>query len=61
MAHAAAALSLTDAECAALPSVEEEIRAFIDGETNGEPLLHALYDYVLDEPIPARLLETLLR
>ena len=28
------------------------IDAFLDGGTNGEDLLHALYDYVLDEPIP---------
>ena len=32
--------------------VEHRIRAFLDGKTNGEDLLHALYDHVLDEPIP---------
>ena len=42
-------------------SVDAEIRAFLNGDTNGEPLLHALYDQVLDEPIPARLLASLRR
>lgn len=54
-----AALRWTDIETDALTSIDDEIRAFIDGKTNGEPLLHALYDHVLDEPIPARLLEVL--
>jgi hypothetical protein len=54
-----AALRWTDIETDALPSVADEIRAFVEGETNGEPLLHALYDHVLEEPIPARLLEIL--
>jgi hypothetical protein len=54
-----AALRWTDIETDELLSIEDEIRAFLDGETNGEPLLHALYDHVLDEPIPARLLEVL--
>jgi hypothetical protein len=35
--------------------VEKQITDFLDGKTNGENLLHWLYDYVLDEPIPARL------
>jgi hypothetical protein len=33
-------------------SVEARIAAFLDGSNNGEELLHALYDHVLDEPIP---------
>lgn len=37
------------------PSVEARIAAFLDGRTNGEELLHALYDHVLDEPIPQSL------
>jgi hypothetical protein len=34
------------------PSVEARIAAFLDGRSNGEELLHALYDHVLSEPIP---------
>jgi hypothetical protein len=41
-------------------STDRDIRDFVAGKTDGEPLLHALYDHVLDEPIPERLL-TLLR
>ncbi|HVC52967.1 MAG TPA: NepR family anti-sigma factor [Stellaceae bacterium] len=33
----------------------EEIRAFLTGRTNGGSLLHALYDHILDEPVPTRL------
>ena len=33
-------------------SVKASIAAFLDGETNGEELLHSLYDHVLIEPIP---------
>jgi hypothetical protein len=33
-------------------SVAARIAAFLDGHTDGEDLLHALYDYVLDEPVP---------
>jgi hypothetical protein len=35
--------------------VAEQIRAFLVGRTNGEALLRALYDPILDEPVPARL------
>ena len=35
-----------------LPTVADQIAAFLDGRTHGEDLLHALYDHVLDEPIP---------
>lgn len=31
------------------------IAAFLNGETSGEELLHALYDYILSEPIPPAL------
>jgi hypothetical protein len=34
------------------PTVKDRIAAFLDGATHGEELLHALYDHVLDEPIP---------
>jgi Anti-sigma factor NepR len=35
--------------------IDSDIRDFLAGRTNGEDLLHALYDHVLDEPIPERL------
>ena len=38
------------AEC-----VEDQIIDFIDGRTYGEDLLHALYDHILDEPVPGRM------
>jgi hypothetical protein len=37
------------------PSLEDQIADFLDGKTCGEKLLHALYDHVLDEPIPERM------
>jgi hypothetical protein len=36
-------------------SVAERIADFLAGRTHGEELLHELYDYVLDEPVPQRL------
>ncbi len=41
-------------ESAEMParSAKVGITAFLDGTTNGEELLHALYDHLLDEPIP---------
>jgi len=33
----------------------DRIAAFLDGRTHGEELLHELYDYVLEEPIPQRM------
>ena len=35
--------------------VDSDIRDFLAGRTDGEDLLHALYDHVLDEPVPERL------
>jgi hypothetical protein len=35
--------------------VERKIRDFLAGKTQGEDLLHALYDHVLDEAVPERL------
>lgn len=35
--------------------VTAQIADFLDGRTNGEGLLHSLYDYVLDEPVPDRM------
>lgn len=42
-------------------STEREIRDFLNGKTDGEDLLHALYDHVLDEPVPQRLTTLLKR
>jgi hypothetical protein len=42
-------------------STEREIRDFLNGKTNGEGLLHTLYDHVLDEPVPERLTALLQR
>jgi hypothetical protein len=36
-------------------SIDSDIRDFLAGKTDGEGLLHALYDHVLDEPVPERL------
>lgn len=36
-------------------SIKAQIAAFLDGETHGEALLHALYDPILDEPIPPQM------
>ena len=36
-------------------STDQEIRDFLAGKNDGEQLLHALYDHVLDEPVPERL------
>jgi hypothetical protein len=40
-------------------TVEAGVAAFLDGKTNGEELLHALYDHVLNEPIPQSMREIL--
>lgn len=44
---------------AAFPSADAEIRDFVAGKNDGENLLHTLYDHVLDEPVPERLLAVL--
>jgi hypothetical protein len=38
-----------------LDSVEARIMDFLAGRTHGEDLLHALYDHVLEEPVPGRM------
>jgi hypothetical protein len=39
-----------------MPSpVDRDIRDFLAGKNDGEDLLHALYDHVLDEPVPERM------
>lgn len=35
--------------------IDRDIRDFLDGKNDGEDLLRALYDHVLDEPVPERL------
>lgn len=40
---------------ATMSSIDRDIRDFITGKSDGHDLLHALYDYVLDEPVPQRL------
>lgn len=42
-------------------SLERRVRAFLDGKTHGEELLHALYDHILEERIPERLTAVLRR
>jgi hypothetical protein len=41
-------------------SIKARIAAFLDGGSNEEELLHALYDHVLSEPIP-RSMRTILK
>jgi anti-sigma factor NepR-like protein len=36
-------------------AADRQIRDFLEGKTQGEDILHALYDHVLDEPVPERL------
>jgi hypothetical protein len=40
-----------------VPQVQEteQLLDFLDGRTDGEELFHALYDHVLDEPVPERM------
>jgi len=39
----------------AFSATDRAIRDFLAGRSDGEDLLHALYDYVRDEPVPPRL------
>jgi hypothetical protein len=39
--------------------VDRDIRDFLSGKNHGEDVLHAIYDNVLDEPVPQRLLDAL--
>jgi Anti-sigma factor NepR len=57
-----AALAETDSNVVELDlPVSVQIRQFLAGQTEGETLLHALYDHVLDEPVPERLTALLRR
>jgi hypothetical protein len=40
---------------AVVASRPEAINEFLAGRSNGELLLHGLYDHVVEEPIPERL------
>jgi hypothetical protein len=40
---------------AAAASRPEAIKDFLAGRSDGEVLLHGLYDHVIEEPIPERL------
>ncbi len=42
-------------------SLDRDIRDFLAGKSDGGDLLHALYDHVLDEPVPERLRAVLRR
>lgn len=41
--------------------IDTQMRAFLAGKTDGKELLHALYDGILDEPIPQRMRNLLRR
>jgi hypothetical protein len=43
----------------ATASVDKAIRDFLAAKNDGEDLLHALYDDVLQEPVPQRLRDLL--
>jgi hypothetical protein len=45
----------------AMSWIDGDIRDFLAGRSDGKDLLHALYDHVLDEPIPERLRAVLKR
>jgi hypothetical protein len=45
----------------AMSLIDRDIRDFLAGKNEGEDLLHALYDHVLDEPVPQRLRDVLKR
>jgi hypothetical protein len=34
---------------------DRELKRFFTGRSNGDKLLHAIYDEVLEEPVPSRL------
>lgn len=56
---ALAALSALVAEISARASTATEIERFLDGDSDGGVLFHALYGSIADEPIPERLLAVL--
>ena len=40
-------------------AIDRDIRDFLAGKNDGEIVLHALYDHVLDEPVPQFLRDVL--
>lgn len=54
--HTAALRRLVETFEIEQPSIDRQIRDFLDGETAGETLLEMLYGDVADEPVPERLL-----
>lgn len=40
-------------------SRRETLRGFLDGDNDGEVLLHGIYDHVLEEPVPEELMRLL--
>jgi hypothetical protein len=37
----------------------ETLRGFLDGDNDGEVLLHGIYDHVLEEPVPEEMMKLL--
>ena len=42
-------------------AIDQQIRAFLDGDSDGRELLQGLYGDAIDEPVPARLTALLRR
>jgi hypothetical protein len=57
VAEAELPTALTDLDA----MIDRQIRAFLDGDSDGSELLHGLYDDAIDEAIPARLVVLLRR
>jgi hypothetical protein len=53
------AVSRLPAERHIAMSIDRDIRDFLAGKNDGEIVLHALYDHVLDEPVPQFLRDVL--
>jgi hypothetical protein len=57
VAEAALPTALSDLDAV----IDRQIRAFLDGDSDGSELLRGLYDDAIDEPIPGRLVVLLRR